>query len=94
VHSGPDVPELRMLGTTLLDINARHERLIDGLLLLAWPERDVGERSFVDLADVVDHVASLTPAGDADGVSDDVAAALAVDQPFVEHRVQSVQGRP
>ena len=64
VHRGPDVPELRVLGTTLLDINARHERLIDGLLLLARSERDVGERSFVDLADVVDHVASMAPAGD------------------------------
>ncbi|GAB3888844.1 ATP-binding protein [Kibdelosporangium lantanae] len=64
VHRGPDVPELRVLGTTLLDINARHERLIDGLLLLARSERDVGERSFVDLADVVDHVASMVPAGD------------------------------
>jgi signal transduction histidine kinase len=55
-------PEVRQLGTTLLAINDRHGRLIDGLLLLAQSEREVTERSYVDLADIVDHVA----------VSDDV----------------------
>jgi signal transduction histidine kinase len=50
-------PEVRQLGTTLLAINDRHGRLIDGLLLLARSEREVTERSYVDLADIVDHVA-------------------------------------
>lgn len=50
--------DVRHLGETLLEINSRHERLIDGLLLLARSEHDVVERSFVDLADIVDHVAS------------------------------------
>ncbi|MBO3739809.1 sensor histidine kinase [Actinoplanes flavus] len=50
-------PEVRQLGTTLLAINERHGRLIDGLLLLARSEREVTERSYVDLADIVDHVA-------------------------------------
>ncbi|HEX5199833.1 MAG TPA: ATP-binding protein [Actinoplanes sp.] len=49
--------EVRQLGTTLLAINDRHGRLIDGLLLLAQSDRPVSERSFVDLADIVDHVA-------------------------------------
>ena len=49
--------EVRQLGITLLAINDRHGRLIDGLLLLAQSDRPVGERSFVDLADIVDHVA-------------------------------------
>ena len=49
--------EVRRLGTTLLAINDRHGRLIDGLLLLAQSERPVTERSYVDLADIVDHVA-------------------------------------
>jgi signal transduction histidine kinase len=49
--------EVRQLGTTLLAINDRHGRLIDGLLLLAQSERPVSERSYVDLADIVDHVA-------------------------------------
>ena len=56
-------PELHQLGTTLLAVNARHSRLIDGLLLLARSEREVVERSYVDLADVVEHVlATLPPA--------------------------------
>jgi signal transduction histidine kinase len=50
-------PEVRQLGTTLLAINDRHGRLIDGLLLLAQSDRPVSERSYVDLADIVDHVA-------------------------------------
>ena len=31
-------PEMRQLGATLLEVNARHERLIDGLLVLAESE--------------------------------------------------------
>jgi signal transduction histidine kinase len=49
--------EVRQLGTTLLAINDRHGRLIDGLLLLGQSDRPVTERAFVDLADIVDHVA-------------------------------------
>jgi signal transduction histidine kinase len=49
--------EVRQLGTTLLAINERHGRLIDGLLMLAQSERDLSERAYVDLADIVDHVA-------------------------------------
>jgi signal transduction histidine kinase len=51
-------PEMRQLGTTLLEINDRHGRLIDGLLVLAQSEREVTERFYVDLADIVEHVAS------------------------------------
>jgi len=50
-------PEVRQLGTTLLAINDRHGRLIDGLLLLAQSEREITERAYVDLADIVEHVA-------------------------------------
>ncbi|GLW30855.1 sensor histidine kinase [Actinoplanes regularis] len=50
-------PEVRQLGSTLLAINDRHSRLIDGLLLLARSDREVTERAYVDLADIVDHVA-------------------------------------
>ncbi|MFI6585567.1 sensor histidine kinase [Embleya sp. NPDC050493] len=55
--------EVRQLGETLLEINNRHERLIDGLLLLARSEHEVLERAFVDLADVVDHVVELASQG-------------------------------
>lgn len=47
----------RQLATTLLAVNVRHERLIDGLLLLARSEQEVADRSYVDLADVLEHVA-------------------------------------
>jgi signal transduction histidine kinase len=63
VRRGPATPEVRQLGETLLEINARHERLIDGLLMLARSDSEVGERSFVDLADIVEHVAALVPPG-------------------------------
>lgn len=49
-------PEVRRLGETLLEINARHERLIEGLLVLANSDRELGELSYVDLADIVVHV--------------------------------------
>lgn len=55
--------ETRQMGETLLDINARHERLIDGLLLLARSERELEERSFVDLADIVEGLAEHSPPG-------------------------------
>jgi signal transduction histidine kinase len=48
---------LRQLGTTLLAVNQRHERLIDGLLTLASSEERLSAHSPVDLADVVRHVA-------------------------------------
>ena len=47
---------VRRLGTTLLSVNQRHERLIDGLLTLASTEQGVTEHTEVDLADVARHV--------------------------------------
>jgi signal transduction histidine kinase len=47
---------LRQLGTTLLAVNERHERLIDGLLTLASSEQGLTERTPVDLADIARHV--------------------------------------
>jgi signal transduction histidine kinase len=53
----PDVPEAtRHLATTLLAVNQRHERLINGLLTLAGSEEQIARRTPVDLADVVRHV--------------------------------------
>jgi len=48
--------DTRRLGEDLLQINARHERLITGLLLLATSENELTERRRVDLADVAAHV--------------------------------------
>ncbi|GID30457.1 sensor histidine kinase [Paractinoplanes brasiliensis] len=57
-HPDPSA-DVRRLGETLLVINARHERLIDGLLLLARGDHSPAELVPVDLADVVAHVASI-----------------------------------
>ncbi|MFU8870377.1 sensor histidine kinase [Micromonospora sp. SL4-19] len=56
--------ELRQLGETLLAVNERHERLIDGLLTLADSEQQVVDRVPVDLAEIAGHVldqAASTP---------------------------------
>jgi signal transduction histidine kinase len=69
--------DVKLLGGTLLEINARHERLIDGLLLLARSERTLPERRFVDLADVVEHVGGASDGDAADGdEADEPAAAV------------------
>jgi signal transduction histidine kinase len=44
--------DLKAVGRTLLANNARHERLIEGLLLLARSERELTTRTSVDLAEV------------------------------------------
>ncbi|HTF12749.1 MAG TPA: HAMP domain-containing sensor histidine kinase [Asanoa sp.] len=49
-------PDVMQLGETLLEINHRQERLINGLLLLARSESEVGDRHEIDLADIVTHV--------------------------------------
>jgi signal transduction histidine kinase len=52
-----DVPEsTRQLGTTLLAVNRRHERLIDGLLTLASSDQRLIENARVDVAAVARHV--------------------------------------
>ncbi|MEW9551339.1 sensor histidine kinase [Nonomuraea sp. NPDC050783] len=56
MHRRTASPDVKELGESLLEINTRHERLISGLLLLARSEREIAERSPVDLADVVTHV--------------------------------------
>lgn len=48
--------ETQRLGESLLAVNERHERLIDGLLTLADSENELTERTPVDLAEVCAHV--------------------------------------
>ncbi|MFJ3406300.1 sensor histidine kinase [Promicromonospora sp. NPDC090134] len=62
VHRHGASPEVRQLGETLLEVNARHERLINGLLLLMRSDRELAERSYVDMADIAEHVVTQTPA--------------------------------
>jgi signal transduction histidine kinase len=47
---------LRHLGATLLAVNQRHERLIDGLLTLASSEQGLADPTSVDLADIAAHI--------------------------------------
>jgi signal transduction histidine kinase len=57
----PNVPEsTRQLGTALLEVNRRHERLIDGLLVLASSDHELTEQTPVDLADVARRAAALS----------------------------------
>lgn len=57
-------PDARQLGETLLEVNARHGRLIDGLLTLAESENPVTQQVPMDLRDVAEHVLRQTPTGD------------------------------
>lgn len=57
--SRPNAPaELRLLGETLLEVNARHERLVDGLLTLARSEREIADPVPMDLDKLVGGVLS------------------------------------
>jgi signal transduction histidine kinase len=47
---------LRQLGGTLLAVNQRHERLIDGLLTLASSQQRITDPAPVDLADIARHL--------------------------------------
>ncbi|BCJ49540.1 sensor protein CutS [Actinoplanes sp. NBRC 14428] len=56
--------EIRQLGETMLAVNARHEKLIDGLLLLARSDGAVLDPVPVDLADITTRVvAGVTEPG-------------------------------
>lgn len=58
--SDPQTPEsTRQLGTTLLAVNERHERLIDGLLVLASSDQQLSEQHSVDLHDVAAHAGAV-----------------------------------
>jgi signal transduction histidine kinase len=70
MHRRTASPDVKELGESLLEINARHERLISGLLLLARAEHEIADRSPVDLADVVSHVVSqVAPEAEAEKVT-------------------------
>jgi signal transduction histidine kinase len=89
--SRPDASdEVRRLGDSLLAINARHERLIDGLLTLADSENAVGERSRVDLADVAGHVARQAAAAATEAgveIGTDLAGAPTTGDPVLLERL-------
>lgn len=51
--------DTRRLGTTLLQVNQRHERLIDGLIALAGSEEGLSQRVHVDLTEIVQRVLGI-----------------------------------
>jgi signal transduction histidine kinase len=48
--------DAKQLGVELLEVNARHERLIDGLLTLADSENELTERTRTSVSDIAEHV--------------------------------------
>lgn len=69
MHRRTASSDVKELGDSLLTINARHEQLIDGLLILADSERHLSTVYPVNLADIVSHVAAqLTTEAAAVGV--------------------------
>ncbi|HCT75511.1 MAG TPA: two-component sensor histidine kinase [Micromonosporaceae bacterium] len=53
--------DAQQLGEALLKVNERHEKLIEGLLMLADSETEISERAPLDLADVAGHVLETLP---------------------------------
>ena len=91
----PDTaPETRQLGESLLAINARHERLIDGLLMLADSDNPVTEHARVDLSDVAARVIEQSQVAAAEAVvkiTADLAAAPTEGDPvLIERLVQNL----
>jgi signal transduction histidine kinase len=56
MHRRTASTDVRELGESLLTINARHEQLIDGLLILADSEKQLTTVYPVNLSDIVTHV--------------------------------------
>lgn len=62
--------KVKQLGTTLLAVNQRHEKLTDGLLTLASSDQRPAEFHRMDLAEIAGHVvAELRPLAERNGVS-------------------------
>ncbi|MFB4303392.1 sensor histidine kinase [Actinomadura sp. NTSP31] len=86
--------DLRTVGRTLLATNARHERLIEGLLLLARSERELTTRNPVDLAEVAATVLEHAARRDHDNdvaVHPELTSGTALGDPvLLEHLVSNL----
>jgi signal transduction histidine kinase len=87
-------PETKALGDKLLVTNARHERLIDGLLTLARSEQELRHRVPIDVADLAANtIDQLRPAAEEAGVGVDhelVSGAAVGDAVLLERAVINV----
>ncbi len=82
--------DVKELGAALLDVNTRHERLINGLLTLARSQIEPAERTAADLARIVEHTVAQAraEAQAADVVVHvDASAALALGDPMLLERL-------
>jgi len=79
--------DARQLGEALLAVNARHERLIDGLLTLVDSETELAERVPVDLAEIAAHVLATTPTEDREVRSAAAGPALTTGDPVLLERL-------
>jgi signal transduction histidine kinase len=86
--------DVKRLGESLLVVNGRHERLIDGLLTLAGTDNTVMDAGPLDLADVAGHVLQqAAPEARARGVTTDRRlgpAPTSGDPVLVERLVQNL----
>jgi signal transduction histidine kinase len=91
----PDVPDTtRKLGETLLEVNRRNERLIDGLLVLAKGEQRLDTYARVDLAHIAHRaITTAAPAAREAGIqinSDLVHAYVVGDPALLERLAQNL----
>ncbi|GAA4461057.1 sensor histidine kinase [Phytohabitans houttuyneae] len=84
------VAETKQLGESLLTVNERHERLIDGLLTLADAEQEVAERSPVDLSEVAGFVLDQSKAPELKVVRQLAPAPTRGDPILLERLVQNL----
>ncbi|GAA4611779.1 HAMP domain-containing sensor histidine kinase [Actinoallomurus liliacearum] len=85
--------DMKTVGKTLLANNARHERLIEGLLLLARSERELTTRTAVDLGEVASTVlktAVRTDRPDIDVKPELTEAPTVGDPVLLEHLVSNL----
>ncbi|HZM84805.1 MAG TPA: HAMP domain-containing sensor histidine kinase [Candidatus Limnocylindrales bacterium] len=90
MHRKTATPDVKQLGESLLEINHRHERLINGLLLLARTDNENIERVPVDLADIVKHVVAQADHTDVTIREALAAAPTAGDPVLLERLVQNL----
>jgi signal transduction histidine kinase len=88
--SDPEASEdLKALGRTLLEVNARNEKLIEGLLLLARSERELAVRKPLDVQEVAQTaVEQVMPFAEENGVTvtTDLVSAPTVGDPVLLER--------
>ncbi|WP_040865229.1 sensor histidine kinase [Nocardia exalbida] len=84
----PGVPEsTRRLGATLLEVNRRHERLIDGLLVLATSEQRLTEHRRIDVADIAADAVATCAARPGAEISADLESATVLGDPLLLERL-------